>query len=240
MLQRCFLKKISALFVTLTILSFQVLAQKANPKSNEVPKPIIKLASPADSLQYIFGAFVAQWMNNNGFRITNESIFLQGMHDMFENRQRQVPDSLIGPNIIAVRRAGQREKGRKQEIQLFESIKNMPGMGVLPGGINYLVLKTGKGPYPTDKDTLIINMIAKLADGTIVEDTYQKKSPFIVTFPALFKGLADPLALMAEGSQWQLYIPSALAYGEKETPSVPPYSSLIITVELLEIRHPKS
>ena len=55
----------------------------------------------------------------------------------------------------------------------------------------------------------------------------------------MFPGISDPLKLMTEGSQWQLFIPASLAYGEGQTELIPPYSALIIDVELVEVRPPK-
>ena len=121
-----------------------------------------------------------------------------------------------------------------------ESAKKKFGIWVLPTGVRYVMLKTGKGPHPEEKDTMVISLVAKLADGMIVvENTYQTKTPFVTTLAGLFPGLSDPLQLMAEGSKWQLFIPSVLAYGEKGNGLIPPNSALIIEVELVEVRAPK-
>ncbi|MDB5211939.1 MAG: hypothetical protein JWQ30_2766, partial [Sediminibacterium sp.] len=127
----------------------------------------------------------------------------------------------------------------REEEQLFASLKGRPGVGVLPSGVHYIVLKTGKGSYAAGTDTLIINLIARLPNGTIVEDTYQSKKPFAATYADLFQGLADPMRIMPEGSQWQLFIPAALAYGEKGNAQIPANSAIIIDAELVEIRHAK-
>ncbi len=229
----------SILVLLAIVFSGTVSGQKKLQHENPAPGSTIKPATSIDTLQYAIGAFMALWLNQKGLVIQSPDAFSMGMNDILQNKPRLIPDSTVIPKVLELIKLTQKNRAMAVEQQLFESIKDRPGMSVLPSGVRYQVLRTGKGAYPTDKDTLVLNMIAKLSDGSIVEDTYQKKSPFIVTFPALFKGLADPLALMAEGSQWQLYVPSALAYGEKETALVPPFSSLVITVELVEIRHPK-
>jgi FKBP-type peptidyl-prolyl cis-trans isomerase FklB len=41
---------------------------------------------------------------------------------------------------------------------------------------------------------------------------------------------------MPEGSVWELYIPYELAYGERGTQGIPPFSTLIFKVELLKVK----
>ena len=40
---------------------------------------------------------------------------------------------------------------------------------------------------------------------------------------------------MPVGSKWEIYIPQNLAYGEREAGQIKPYSTLIFTVELVDI-----
>ena len=82
-------------------------------------------------------------------------------------------------------------------------------------------------------------MIAKLPDGTVVEDTYKSNKPFAAFPTSFFPGLNETLLEMGEGARWTLYIPSVLAYGEKGTALIPPNSALILEVELLEVRPAK-
>lgn len=218
-------------------LMLNAMAQK--PSAKTVYSLPVKLNDAADSMQYTLGAFIAQWVNSNGFHISNPSLFMRGMDDVFQNKPRAVPDSTIGPRIISYQQAAQKGRAMQLEQQLFTSIKDKPGIGTLPNGVKYVILKTGKGIHPGDKDTLVINLIAKLADGTVVDDTYQTKKPFVTFLAGLFPGLSEPVQIMTEGSKWQLFIPSVLAYGDKGTTLIPPNSALIIEVELLEVKPAK-
>jgi len=117
---------------------------------------------------------------------------------------------------------------------LISEIHNAKGLW--PRNSNYLPL-SGTGPHPGEQDTLVINILAKLADGvTVVEDTYKTGKPFITTLAGLFPGLNEPLQMMAEGSKWQLFIPSVLAYGDKGTTLIPPNSALVIEAELVAVK----
>lgn len=213
-------------------------AQKSTVRATDRVAPV-KLTSASDTMQYTLGAFVAQWINSNGFLISNPTLFLNGMDDMFKNRPRLIPDSSIGPRVAAYQRAGQLERAARQEQQLFAALRDRPGVGMLPNGVRYVILKTGKGLHPSEADSVEMNLIAKLADGTVVEDTYQNKRTFIATTNSFFPGLNDALPMMSEGSRWQLFIPAVLAYGERGTTLIPPNSALIIEVELVAVRTPK-
>ena len=58
-----------------------------------------------------------------------------------------------------------------------------------------------------------------------------------ITFPLnqVIPGWTEGLQLMDEGSKYMLYLPYNLAYGEQAAGSIPPGSTLIFEVELLEI-----
>ena len=196
----------------------------------------IKLSASSDSTQYALGAFIGLWITNNGLSVTNASLFQKGLDDILQNRSRLIPDSLISPRMDAYIQSMVKNKGIQQEKELFASLRDIPGMGMFPSGVRYIVFRNGPGARPTGKDSIVLNLIAKLPDGTVVEDTYQAKKPFRATASSFFPGLNEALQMMTEGSRWQLYIPSALAYGEKGTAMIPPNSALILEVELLSVR----
>ena len=52
------------------------------------------------------------------------------------------------------------------------------------------------------------------------------------------QGWVEALPLMTVGSKWELYIPPDLAYGPTGTESIPPNSTLVFEVELLDIAKP--
>lgn len=214
-------------------------AQKGNQNTvaaKTVAKPITNLSNSSDSIQYILGAFLAQWINNNGFVITNPDMFAKGLNDMIFEKKTLVPDSILGPYVAAYQRSIQKVRAIAQEKQLFEQLRDRPGVGQLPNGVRFVVLKSGRGIIASDKDSIIIHMTAKLLDGTKVEDTYQSKKPFEATINSFFPGLNDALMMMPEGSKWQLYVPALLAYGESGTSLIPPNSVLILEVELVEVK----
>ncbi len=213
-------------------------AQKQTPPKTTAPP--VKLLSTADSTQYALGAYVGLWITTNGFSITNNTLFQKGLDDVLKNRPKPLSDSSIGPRITAYQLLMQQSKAVQQEKDLFASLITVPGIGMFPNGVRYLVHTTGNGSRPGAKDSILVNLIAKLPDGTVVEDTYRSKKPFAATASSFFPGLNDALQMMTAGSRWQLYVPALLAYADKGTTLIPPHSALILEVELLSVKPPKN
>lgn len=217
-------------------------AQKTTTKPPVINNTPIKLLNIKDTLQYAIGSFLAQWVNNQGFLIENPTLFIKGMDDVFQNKARMLPDSIISPLITAYQQITQKDRAYKLEQQLFTNIKQRPGLGIFPNGVHYFILKSGQGARPIASDSVTLHLKGSLADGTVFEDTYNNKVPQTILLSQLIPGLSDAIQQMPVGAKWQLYIPSVLAHGEKGvqgnngTYVIPPGSALTYEVELIEIK----
>ena len=109
------------------------------------------------------------------------------------------------------------------------------GVKTLESGLQYKVLKSGDGPTPTATDTVKTHYRGKLIDGNEFDSSYSRNEP--ATFPVngVIRGWTEALQLMKVGDQWQLVIPSDLAYGPRGRPGIPPHATLIFELELLGI-----
>jgi FKBP-type peptidyl-prolyl cis-trans isomerase FklB len=114
--------------------------------------------------------------------------------------------------------------------------KSRPGIVTLPDGLQYKVLTQGNGPQPTDKDTVTVNYAGTLIDGTEFDSSYKRGQPATFPVSGVIQGWTEALKLMKEGSTWELYIPSSLAYGESGAPPViGPNETLIFKVNLIKV-----
>ncbi len=78
-----------------------------------------------------------------------------------------------------------------------------------------------------------------LTDGTLFESSHQKGRPFQFVFGTgrVIKGWDQGLIGMKEGGKRELFVPSHLAYGERQVGDlIGPHSSLRFVIELLEVR----
>ena len=118
---------------------------------------------------------------------------------------------------------------------LAENAKK-PGVVTLPSGLQYKVITEGKGAKPTAQQEVTVKYEGHLIDGTEFDSSY-KRNPQTTKFRCdqVIKGWTEALTLMPVGSKWELYIPQELGYGSRAAGNIPAYSTLIFTVELVDI-----
>ena len=227
--------KNSILILIAFLISLGAFAQEQNPEQNN--KQNIQLKSQTDSLQYALGAYLGQWMVKNSFEVQNAQLFLKGMDDVLQKRTLVVNDSVITPLVSSYQLTTQYQKSQLMEKQLFESLKGKTGVGVLPSGVHYIVIKKGTDNRPNVTDTIVFHAKGIFPDGTVFEDTYKTGIPITNLISNLIPGLNEAIQLMPVGSSWRIFIPSSLAYGSVGIPNrVPPYSALVFDINLLSIK----
>ena len=109
------------------------------------------------------------------------------------------------------------------------------GVKTTESGLQYKVIKEGKGAIPTETSTVKVHYKGTLVDGTEFDSSYNRNEPTSFRANQVIKGWTEALTMMPVGSKWELYIPQELAYGARETGDIKPFSTLIFEVELLEI-----
>jgi len=219
------------------LLSLSLSAQKQTEKASGTAMASGKLVSAADTLQYSLGVFVGQWMINNGFQVSNKDVFNRGMDDIIQNKPRAIADSSIVPIIAAYQLSTQTERNRQMESQLFATLKNQTGVGMLPSGVHYIIVKSAQGVRPNYNDTIVFHAVGAFPDGTIFEDTNQKGQPITNLVSNLIPGLNEAVQLMPVGSTWRIFVPSALAYGTAGLEGVIPGDmAVVFEIGLLEVR----
>ena len=80
-----------------------------------------------------------------------------------------------------------------------------------------------------------VHYTGMLIDGTKFDSSVDRGNPIDFRLNEVIPGWTEGLQLMDEGSKYMLYIPYNLGYGEQPAGSIPPGSTLIFEVELLEI-----
>lgn len=122
---------------------------------------------------------------------------------------------------------------------LTKNAKNK-GVKTEKNGLQYKVLTKGNGALPTDTAEVEVNYEGRLIDGTVFDSSYKRGKAATFKVNQVIKGWQQALKMMPVGSTWELYIPYDLAYGERGTRDIPPYSTLIFKVELLGIKDAKA
>ena len=114
--------------------------------------------------------------------------------------------------------------------------KGKEGVKSTASGLQYKVIKEGKGPKPKPTDTVKVHYRGTLLNGTEFDSSYKRGQPVTFSVGEVIKGWNEALQLMPVGSKWQLVVPSDLAYGDHGAgQDIGPNSTLIFEVELLSI-----
>ena len=135
--------------------------------------------------------------------------------------------------------AKQAEQGAKNRAEgnvFLAANRVKSGVQTLPDGLQYQILKPGTGAQPKASDTVTVNYRGTLIDGTEFDSSYKRGQPASFPVGGVIRGWTEALQKMSVGAKWKLFIPSELAYGEAGRPGIPPNSTLIFEVELLDVK----
>lgn len=200
------------------------------------------LTSEEQKLSYAVGVLFGR---NMSLEIeVDTDAFLQGVRDVLEEKElRLSPDEL---RAVVQRFQEQQqaslgavaERNRTAGEKFLAENAKKQGVQTLPGGVQYKVLRAGDGAKPTLDDTVTVHYKGTLLDGTEFDSSHSRGEPATIPLKNVIKGWQDSVTAMPVGSKWEVYIPSALGYGEQGAGrDIEPNATLIFEIELLEIKN---
>ncbi len=215
----------------------------AGPHTNGCQFFITLKASPhLDNLHSVFGK-VVQGMEvvekiEQGDKINGIKIIRQGIKARNFSADQQSFRKLLEQAFKRV----QDELQKRVETEEKELAERFPDALKTASGLRYKILKQGKGNRPQRGDIIKAHYIGTLLNGTEFDNSYKRNEP--IEFEAgtgrVIPGWDEALLDMQKGEKRLLIIPFRLAYGSRGAGRIiPPYSSLIFEVELLDITLPK-
>ena len=111
------------------------------------------------------------------------------------------------------------------------------GVQSTPSGLQYKVLTPGEGKSPKATDTVLVHYRGTTIDGNEFDSSYKRREPIEFPLNGVIRGWTEGVQLMKEGSKFEFYIPSELAYGSRGAGrDIGPNETLIFEVELLKVR----
>lgn len=129
----------------------------------------------------------------------------------------------------------EREVAKKAGVDFLKENATREGVHVLPSGLQYEVIVEGNGEKPAETDRVKVDYTGELIDGTVFDSSIERGQAATFNVDRLIAGWTEALQLMNVGSKWKLYIPYDLGYGESGSQNIPPYSTLVFEMELIEI-----
>lgn len=201
------------------------------------------LETEEEKVSYLLGYIVAKNTQSSEASLKNEA-FLQGVKDSLEDKKSALSEEEMEEiyknmqrRVISKKQKQEGEKHKMEGQKFLETNKNKSGVKVTDSGLQYEVLTEGKGKSPTADDTVEVHYRGTLIDGTEFDSSYKRNSSISFPLNGVIRGWTEGLQLMKEGAKYKFYIPPELAYGERGAgQSIPPNSTLIFEVELLEVK----
>ncbi|MDG2193348.1 MAG: FKBP-type peptidyl-prolyl cis-trans isomerase [Polaribacter sp.] len=225
------IKTIIVLFVAVTIVSCNDLGVTKHSLNSEI-----------DSISYALGLDMSNQFNGN-FKEVNEALFIQGYKNgmdssnvLLENKNL---DKIIRPYFLKkLEKSNEKTYAyvKKEGEDFLKENKTKKGVQVTKSGLQYIVVKEGKGAHPNINSKVVVHYQGMLIDGTVFTSTIERKKAEGFIVRQVIKGWQEGLQLMKKGARYKLFIPQELAYGK--TPygdKMKPFSALIFEVELLDI-----
>ncbi len=230
------MKLLSTLSVgALLLLAVQVQAQETTAPASPQPPVTTERAS------YDFGVLIATNLKQASVMI-DYNAFVQGMKDVFEKDKANVTPEQANQEVQEVLAYAQKKvaaDNAAKETQFLAANAKKPGIKTTASGIQYEVIKQGTGPKPVASDTVKVDYVGTLIDGTKFDSSIDRKEPAVFPLSEVIPGWTEAIQLMPVGSEYRFYIPSKLAYGTRGAGGrIPPNSALIFDVTLLDIEKP--
>ena len=248
------MKKTMLLALCLCLTSSVALAQdekKDDKKSDEKPKAKPGLSTLTQRFSYSVGANIGRNMRQQDVELDFDA-FIKGLKDALSNNELSLTTGemqkafddfqAISQKKREERRKKQAEDNLKEGAEFLAANKKKEGVKTTKSGLQYKVLRAGKGGMPKQSDTVRTHYRGTLINGTVFDSSYQGDGPSEKDEPVEFGvtqvigGWTEALQLMKVGAKWRLFIPSTLAYKERGAGrDIGPNATLIFEIELVEI-----
>jgi FKBP-type peptidyl-prolyl cis-trans isomerase len=198
----------------------------------------VNLEDERAKTSYAFGMTVGNDLKQAGLEL-DYIAFTEGLKNSLE----QTPTLIDQDEALELVQAAfekavakQSEELRVKEEAFLKENAQKEGIISNPSGLQYTVLVKGDGPKPSADNTVRVHYEGALTDGTVFDSSYHLEKGEEIPLDMVIPGWAEGIQMMNVGSKYRIYIPSYLAYGERGAGQIiPPYSTLVFTIELLEI-----
>lgn len=194
------------------------------------------------ALGYTFGAQMASQLVTSGLIEEIElEAFFAAFRDLASGRDPQLSAEQMQQAQMAFQQRQQAEVAAaaaqnkaKGEAFMAENAKQ-DDIVTTDSGLQYQVVREGKGKQPSATDTVKVHYLGSLVDGTPFDSSYTRGEPADFPVSGVIPGFSEGIQLMKEGAKYRFVIPSQLAYGTDAPPTIGPDQTLVFEVELLEV-----
>lgn len=229
---------------------FNLPNQGEQPAGGNATAPAAAAAKPSftenqlvEELGWFYGKKMG--LSELGFSKAELSALIKGMSLAADGKESPYELEKIGPEVDAFMQKKQtaymdklKQKSMADNLAFFTKLKENKNVQELPDGLRYEIIKPGTGAYPKPTDTVKVNYVGTLVDGTVFDSSVERNEPATFALNEVIPGWTEGIQKINKGGKIKLYVPPQLAYGDQARPGIPPGSTLIFDVELLDINPP--
>jgi len=192
-----------------------------------------------------FGWFIGKRVGLTELTFTPAEItaLLKGFAAAAEGRDSPYELEKIGPAMDEFMQKKQaaylgklKEQNSAANAAFFDKLKANTAIVALPSGLRYEITQPGAGAYPKPTETVRVHYTGRLVDGSVFDSSVDRGEPAEFGLDQVIPGWTEGIQKVNKGGKIKLYVPPDLAYGDDGRPGIPPGSTLIFEVELLDIK----
>lgn len=214
---------------------------------------VSSLKTEIDSASYALGMDMALKVKAN-FEEASTDLFLQGYRNAIDSTNLLIDQKELNTFLRAFfqkqqvekQKAAQAKAAKEAEVkygpnkiageEFLALNKVKDGVKTTDSGLQYIVLKEGKGDLVQPTDKVKIHYHGTNIEGKVFDSTVDKGKPYESKANIFVPGFNEALALMKKGSKYRVFIPQELAYGAQQRGQlILPFSTLIFELEVLDI-----
>lgn len=208
-------------------------------------KEINNTSSEAEKIGYSFGYLMGH-SNADTLKDLDLDAFSQGLKTVAAGQKSSLSDEEMTQVLTQYKRQSdakelivlkqKAEENAKAGKAFLQENAKKPGVKTTKSGLQYLVLKEGKGKSPSANSNVRVHYEGRLIDGTVFDSSIARQQPVDFRTTQVITGWTEGLQLMKVGAKYRFFIPADLAYGQIGSGDIiEPNSTLIFDIELLEI-----
>lgn len=206
----------------------------------------VSLKSDTDKISYSIGVDLGSTIHSRGIDI-NVNALAKGISDGMDGNDKllmtpaemkttleRFQKSMMAKAAVKFETLAKENQTKGQAY--LEENKSKPGVVTTASGLQYKIITLGKGKKPSVKDTVTVEYVGTLLDGTVFDSTEKSGQPATFALDQVIPGWTEGLQLMPEGSTFELTVPPALAYGARSVgQAIGPNETLKFRVTLKSI-----
>lgn len=192
-----------------------------------------------DKISYALGLSMGHNFRQTGIEVLNVEDFAAGIRAVYAGEKPAMSyeeAKNVVNDFFAELQQKQHRLNRELGQKFLEENSKDPDVKVMPSGLQYKIVKQGDGPKPRADQKVTVHYAGRLIDGTVFDSSIERGEPAVFAVNQVIPGWVEALQMMPEGSQWQIYIPSELAYGKHGAGQIiGPDATLIFDVQLIKV-----